>query len=123
MPDDTPTGVPIPDKPGHWLVPPWPTEATFSDIVGHFVSHHQLRNANTAHLVAYFEGFQAALEAAPVDEWTGPSHLRWCADMRDAVSRCASVYREQRIAEIRRAKSIIARVPTRRIPKFEVKAS
>jgi hypothetical protein len=123
MPDDTPTGIPYPDMPGDWLVPPWPTSATFSDVVRHFASHHQLRNTNTTHLVAYFEGFQAALEAAPADEWTDALHLRWCATMRDCVTRCASLHREQRIEEIRRAKSMIARVPARRIPTFEEKAS
>lgn len=123
MPDDTPTGVPNPDDPGDWLVPPWPSDATFSEVVGHFMAHHMLRSTNTTHLVTYFEGYQAALETAPADEWTDASHLRWYATMHDCVSECVRVYREQRAEEIRRAESMIARVPTRRIPTFPVKAS
>ncbi|HET6214005.1 MAG TPA: hypothetical protein VFE14_14165 [Micromonosporaceae bacterium] len=123
MPDDTPTGIPNPDMPGDWLVPPWPTSATFSDVVRHFVSYHQLRNTNTAHLVAYFEGFQAALEAARADEWTDAMHLRWCATMRDCVTRCARLHREQRMAEIQRANDRISKLPTHQIPTFQEKAS
>ena len=98
MPDDTPTGIPNPDEPGDWLVPPWPTEATFLDVVGHFLAHHSLRITNTAHLATYFEGYQAALEAALADDLTDASHLRWCGDMRDCVSRCARLYRNQLMA-------------------------
>lgn len=32
-----PTGIPNPDKPGQWLVPPLPAEASLCDVVGHFL--------------------------------------------------------------------------------------
>jgi predicted anti-sigma-YlaC factor YlaD len=57
----------------------------------------------TAHLAAYFEGFQAVLETALADEPTDAMHLRWCTEMRDCVSRCATLYREERVAEIQKA--------------------
>jgi hypothetical protein len=34
------TGIPHPDKPGHWLVPPWQDTASFTEVVAHFVLRH-----------------------------------------------------------------------------------
>lgn len=112
MSDDPTTGIPYPDKPGHWLVPPWATNASFSDLVRHFLSRHPWGNTNTVHLLAYFEGYEAALDAAPTDELTYAGHQRWYDDMRDCVSRCATIYREMHAAEIQRAKGTVSTLPT-----------
>ena len=101
MPSHTTTGIRYPDKPRYWLVPPWPADASFSDVVRHFLNHHLLwRKPNTAYLLAYFEGYEAALEAAPPDEPANAFHRRWCADMRTSVARCARLYREELTAKL-----------------------
>lgn len=99
MSDDTTTGISNPDKPGHWLIPPWPTGASFSGVVRHFLRFHPWGNTSTAHLLAYFEGYEAALDAAPTDELTHAFYRRWCADMHACIARCARLYREKRKAE------------------------
>lgn len=112
MSDDPTTGIPHPDKPGQWLVPPWPTNASFCDVVRHFLRHHLWRDTNTAHLLAFFEGYQAALDGAPIDELRYAGHWRWFEDMRDCVDRCASFYREQHTAEIQQARGNVSVLPT-----------
>lgn len=92
------TGIANPDKPGHWLVPPWPTKASFSDVVRHFLRFYLWRDTNTAHLLAYFEGYQAALEAAPTDKLTNPSDRRWHEDLLDCIGRCVRQFQEERAA-------------------------
>lgn len=94
MTDEPTTGISNPDRPDHWLVPPWPDDAAFSDVIRHFLRFHPWRAASSAHLVAYFEGYAAALDAAPADEVVSEFHRRWCADMRDCVERCARGYRD-----------------------------
>jgi hypothetical protein len=96
MPDDTTTGIPDPDRPGRWLVPPWPARASFSDIVGHFMRHDpQWRNPSTAQLLAYFETYDSTLENAPADKSVSSFQLRWQEDMRDCVARCLRLQREK----------------------------
>jgi hypothetical protein len=112
MSKDRTTGIANPDKPGHWLVPPWPTKASFSDVVRHFMRFFLWRSTNTAHLLAYFEGYQAALETAPTDELTYESDQRWCADLRDCIARCVRQFQEMRTAEMQQAKSTVSTLPT-----------
>ena len=128
MSNDLTTGIANPDKPGHWLVPPWPTDATFSDVVRHFLRYTLWRNKNTAHLLAYFEGYQAALHSAPTDELPYAFYRHWCADMRDCVSRCVRIYRERRAAEIQPVKRTVSTLPTtirgtRHLPALQERAS
>jgi hypothetical protein len=95
----TTTGIPNPDKPGHWLVPPWPNDASVNDVVRHFLRFHPWDNTNTAHLVAYFEGYAAALDTTPLGKPADTLHQHWCVDMRDCVRQCARLYREKLVAE------------------------
>jgi hypothetical protein len=95
MPDDTTTGIRNPDKPGHWLVPPWPADASFNDVVRHFLRFHPWGNTKTAHLLAYFEGYEAALDAASIDQLASEHHQRWCADVVACIRRCARLYRDK----------------------------
>jgi hypothetical protein len=108
MSEDHTIGIANPDKPGRWLVPPWRTGASFSHVVRHFLRFHPWYNPNTAHLLAYFEGYQAALESAPVSELTNTFQHRWCADMLECVARCVTLYREKCAAEIHQAKANVS---------------
>lgn len=96
MSDNKTTGIPNPDKPGHWLVPPWAKDASFCDVVLHFLRFDPWDNTNTAHLRAYYEGYQRALDAAPANELEYAGNRRWFADMRDCVGRCARLFQEER---------------------------
>lgn len=97
------TGIPNPDKHGHWLVPPWSAEASFCEVVEHFLRFDLWNETNTVHLLACYEGYAAALEAAPTYELTYPCDWRWYEDLRGCVARCVANYQEQRLAEIQQA--------------------
>lgn len=56
--------------------------------MGHFLRFHPWGDPSAAPLLAYFEGYQAALEAAPPEELTCAARLRWREDLRDCVDRC-----------------------------------
>ncbi len=99
MPDDTTTGIAHPDEPDRWLVPPWPAAASFSEVVRHFLRFHPWGTTNTTHLLTYFEGYEAALNAVPPDKIAHEFHQRWCDDMSSCIRRCAHLYREKRAAE------------------------
>jgi hypothetical protein len=111
MSDGPTTGIANPDRPGHWLVPPWPTGASFSDVVRHFLRFTLWRTTSTAHLLAYFEGYQAALESAPADELTYAFYRRWRADLCDCIARCVRIYRDERAAELPPTKRTISTLP------------
>lgn len=102
MSDNLTTGIPHPDGPGYWLVPPWATDATFGDVVRHFLRFRVWDDTNTAHLLAYYEGYDAAIDAATTDESRCPGRERWRQDLRDSVNRCAISYREKFEVEIGR---------------------
>lgn len=82
------TGIPHPDLPGNWLVSPWPRDASFTDVVRHFLRSEPWDRTNSAHLSAYYLGYRAALAAVPGDE---PLDA-WSLSMRDCVDRCAAFY-------------------------------
>lgn len=100
MPNNPTTGVRDPGKPSRWLVPPWQANASVWDIVDHFVRHDpQWDNPSTAALLAYFEAYDRALDAAPLDESASESQRRWHQDMRGCVTQCLLLYREKNSAE------------------------
>jgi hypothetical protein len=94
------TGVPDPDRPGCWLVPPWRRGASFHEIVRHFLHYHLWHGAPTAHAVAYYEGYQAAAESASTFELSHPTSWQWYYEMKDCVDRCVIYYRDQQRAEL-----------------------
>jgi hypothetical protein len=99
MPEGRTTGVPDPDKPGNWLVPPWPPGATFSELVSHFTRFYPWSNTKTTHLLAYYDGYQAALDiAAQLPACS--LRQRWYANMHECISRCAQIHRERYSEEI-----------------------
>ncbi len=103
MPDEPTTGVPDPDRPGHWLVPPWAESAPFPSVVRHFLRFHPWRTTNTAHLAAYFAGYRAALDKAPASERICAAYDRWAAGVRDYVDRRARRYQQlapQRLGDL-----------------------
>ena len=92
--DERTTGVPSPDRPGVWLVPPWRADASFCEVVRHFLRSQPGDNASTQHLLAYYRRYQTALEAAPTHDLTFPDERRWVEEMRACVGRCATLYRD-----------------------------
>jgi hypothetical protein len=69
--DDLPTGIPDPERPDLWLVCPWPARAGFCDVVRHFLMAYVYGlqgERSVARQLAYFEGYAAALEAAPTHD-------------------------------------------------------
>lgn len=112
---DPSTGVPDPDRPGFWLVGPCPRGATFCDVVSHFLSayvHGLINKTSTAQLLAYFQGYAAALAGASTSEFTCPVALRWRDDMLNLVARCVDVYSERRHAELEKARHNVRPLPT-----------
>jgi hypothetical protein len=90
------TGVPNPDRQGHWIVPPWAADTSFAELTAHFLRFHPWGNENTTHLHAYYQGYVTALDAAePPDEHAHPAYLRWRNDLRSSIGRCAELYEEK----------------------------
>ncbi|HET9141877.1 hypothetical protein [Actinophytocola sp.] len=80
-------GVRHPEPHRGWLVPPWPANASFADVVMHFLAREPADRSNPAILAAYYLGYEAALNALPDD---GDD---WCRSMRALVARCAALSR------------------------------
>jgi hypothetical protein len=99
MPGSNTTGIPKPDEPGRWLVPPWPANASFDQIVRHFLNRTPSSLDNTRHQLAYWDGYRIALASAPTDRLRRDGHAWWITDMRKAVDTCAQVYREKLATE------------------------
>jgi hypothetical protein len=91
--NNTSTGILDPDDPGRWLVCPWPARATFCEVVDYFMMAGLWRgfsDVSVASRLAYYEGYQAALRAAPTDDlvhsvaWEWRDELLTCIDGRVA---------------------------------------
>ncbi|HEX3648969.1 MAG TPA: hypothetical protein VHV49_11110 [Pseudonocardiaceae bacterium] len=93
----TTTGIREPRAPGAWLVPPWPAEAGFCAVVRHFLTSlwPLFGDSDPARQLAYYEGYQAALLAAPTGDLRGPGASEWRDELLAWVSRCVTTYREQ----------------------------
>ena len=88
-------GISDPGKPDLWLVPPWPVDAGFGEVVRHFMRFHLWGDHDTAHWLAFYEGYAAGLDAAPTHDLTDALALRWADDMRDCVDRCVVAFRKK----------------------------
>src|SRR4051794_14318169 len=83
-------GIPDPHQPAVWLVRPWPVDADFGNLVRHFASAYLgwADTGDTARHVAYYEGYHAALTAAPFDEPIDAVAAQWREDMVKCIARC-----------------------------------
>ena len=92
MADEMTMGIPYPDNHEDFLVPPWPTNASFCGVVRHFLRSHPWGVTNTTHLLAFYEGYLRALDAAPRERATNPVHREWYVAMRESIARCVRLY-------------------------------
>lgn len=91
-------GLRDPDDPTTWLVRPWPVNATFCEVVRHFMTaflHRLQTKPSTAALLAYYETYQTALQEASTAELTYPVAWQWRDEMLDCVGRCVAQFRAQ----------------------------
>ncbi|MGH3429708.1 MAG: hypothetical protein ACRDQZ_19425, partial [Mycobacteriales bacterium] len=86
------------DKPGRWVVPPWPVHASTHDVVRHFLSFAPRDNASIVEKLAYYKGYLAAMEAAPTHDLDYRYDWRWYEDLHDCIGRCITIYQDERAA-------------------------
>lgn len=96
------TGIPNADKPGRWVVPPWPVHASLCDVVSHFLCFTPRDNASTAEKLAYYKGYLTAIDAAPRHELKDHCDERWYEDLRDCIGRCVTLHQDERTTEMQR---------------------
>ncbi len=95
-------GIPDPDRLGWWLVSSWEVDASFCEVVRHFLTAYVgglQGERSVARQLAYWEGYQAALKEAPTDELVGAGAWQWHDDMVRCVDDCVAVFREKARAE------------------------
>jgi len=66
-----------------------------SDVVQHFLRFAPKRDASPTDLLAYCEGYQAAIAAASTHELTYPAQWRWFNGLRDSIDRCVTIFQEE----------------------------
>jgi hypothetical protein len=95
-----PTGVPNPDKPGWWIVPPWEAGASFCDIVRHFLRFDPWRGgASRGHQLTYYTAYLTALKAAPTSELTHATSWEWRDELLSCIAKCVANYRAKSVTE------------------------
>ncbi|MGH3865782.1 MAG: hypothetical protein ACRDQ4_06505 [Pseudonocardiaceae bacterium] len=105
------TGIPNTGKPGRWVVPPWPVHASLCDVVRHFLRFTPRGNANVTEKLAYCKGYLTAVEAASRHELKYDCEWRWYEDLRSCISRCVTIYQDERSAEIQQAGRNVRSLP------------
>jgi hypothetical protein len=108
------TGIRNPDQPDRWLVRPWPVGAHLCDVVRHFLNAYVwgLRSeTDSAHHLAYYKGYLAAIEAAPQDGMMPVTGWDWYEDLCVSIGRCVSVQQQKHAAEsaTRRRHTLLSR--------------
>lgn len=98
QPSESTTGIPNIDKPGRWIVPPWPVHASPHDAVRHFLSFAPRDNARIVEKLTYYKGYLAAMEAAPTRELNHSYDWRWYEDLHECIGRCITIYQDERVA-------------------------
>ncbi|HEY3610418.1 MAG TPA: hypothetical protein VGL06_23155 [Pseudonocardiaceae bacterium] len=95
------TGVRDPEDPDRWLVAPWPADATFGAVLHHFRQASVARlpsDGGIARLLAFHEGFRAALAAAPIEEFTDQDQHDWCGHILDCAELSVTLFQNQYLA-------------------------
>ncbi|MBV9012742.1 MAG: hypothetical protein JO272_11960 [Pseudonocardiales bacterium] len=105
------TGIPNADKPGWWIVPPWPVPASLHEVASHFLRFLPRDDASVTEKLAYYQGYLTAIEAAPTQELKDRCDWRWYEDVRDCIGRCVSLYQDKHAADIQRANRSVRSLP------------
>jgi hypothetical protein len=95
-------GITDPLDPALWLVRPWPTDASFCEVVGHFLTTYVWRlqsERSVARQLAYFEAYQSALATASTHELTYAADWRWHDDLVRCIGDCVAVFRRRAAEE------------------------
>ena len=85
-------GIPNPDKPSHWLVPSWSPLDSFVSVVQHFHRFSPSTNSQTMHMLVYYRGYAAALDAAFVENQADALYTEWCENLRASIGRCLALW-------------------------------
>lgn len=93
------TGVPNADKPGWWIVPPWPVPASLCDVVRHFLCFTPRDNASAAEKLAYYKGYLTAIDTASRHDLKDRCNERWHEDLRDCIGRCITMHQDKHAPE------------------------
>lgn len=83
-------GIRDPERPERWLVRPWPVDAGYRAVVGHFLVAYFHVDYGASRQLAYFRGYQAALAAAPTDELTCRMDWQWRDELIHCVAQCVA---------------------------------
>lgn len=82
-------GIRSVDRPGWWVVPPWPDNVGVHDVVRHFLRFDPLvfpLSRSEADVKAYYVGYLWALDTASTDDLTCGPAWRWYHELRDCVA-------------------------------------
>jgi hypothetical protein len=95
------TGISDPVDPSRWLVRAWPPEASFCDVVRHFLTAYfgwLQSDRSVARQLAYFEGYQAALGTASTHELTDTAAWQWHDELLACIGECVAIFRDKHAA-------------------------
>ena len=98
------TGIPHPDNPTGWLVPPWPAEALTHDLVQHFRRFQPAVDASPAIQVAYYTRYAAELAATPSGELADVVSYRAYGELLAAITQAAASAQAEQEAMLGAAK-------------------
>jgi hypothetical protein len=99
--DDLATGIADPDRPDLWLVCPWPAQASFCEVVRHFLMAYVYGlqgEQSVARQLAYFEGYDMALKAASTRDLTHEVAWQWRDELMGCVGDCVAIFQEKAAA-------------------------
>jgi hypothetical protein len=89
------TGIRSASRPGWWVVPPWPDNASVHEIVRQFLRFDPLLSPfrwSDEDEKAFYVGYQRALDSACTDDLTCAVAWRWYDELQDCVARCVARY-------------------------------
>lgn len=107
-------GIRSVNKPGWWVVPPWPPGSGLCSVVRHFLRFTPRTQTSINEQLRYYQGYAAAIEAAPKFELTHPCDHWWYAELLDCAGRCVAALHDEQAEESRKVRVLPQSYVTRR---------
>jgi hypothetical protein len=92
-------GIRNPERPGGWLVWPWPKGSDVATIVGHCLRRWPQASDSDAHHLAFYRGLLSAVDNGAAAGRCLRLDERWLANFRTSLTDSVTMYEARLIAE------------------------
>lgn len=110
MTTTTTGGIPDPDAPGHWIVPPWPDGDGLVARIDHIARFWPQSAESNTRRVVFYQGLLATIDEGVAVGLPSFVDAHWLDEFRQAVAGCVDTYQARLADEAVQRPAVVRRL-------------